>query len=113
MFYVFNSHHGFDRATASKHETLESAGWEILGYDQAACGVQAFPTIAGEVYYTPWQQPHRGARRYLNRLERGTEREALEAVTTADGFDLHCFTEEQAARCEAEAGLIVEAHEAE
>jgi hypothetical protein len=98
MFYVFNSANGFDRATASQHGTLESAGSEILWDDQSRAGVELHN---GEM--TPWQQPHRGERRWLLRFARATEREALEAIATSEAFGLACFTEEQAARCEADA----------
>ena len=97
MFYVFQSSNGFDRATASTHETLESAGSEILWDDQSRAGVDLYN---GEM--TPWQQPHRGDRRWLLIFARATEKEALEAIAMSEAFGLECFTEEQAARYEAD-----------
>lgn len=98
MFYVFNSANGFDRATASKHETLEEAGWEILGYDQSSAGVDYVGNI-----WLPWQQPHRGPRKFLYPFAGVSRSDALERIGQAECFGLECFTEEQAARCEADA----------
>lgn len=96
-FYVFTQSHGFDRATASRHDTLEDAGYAILGDDQHCCGVDE---IDGE--FVPWRQPHRGPRKWLTSFARSTTAEALEAIARSDAFGLECFDEQQAARYEAE-----------
>ena len=98
MFYVFSSAEGFNRATASRHETLADAGWEMLTDDQSRCGVDI---IDGE--FVPWQQPHRGPKKFLASFASDTGAGALEAIAMSDSFGLECFTEEQAARCEADA----------
>ncbi len=96
-YYVFQSSHGFDRATASQHDTLESAGWEILGDDQSTCGVDL---IDGE--YVPWRQPHRFSRKMLTSFARSSERAALEAIASSDAFGMECFDDAAAARYEAD-----------
>jgi len=96
-YYVFHQADGFDRATASKCETLAEAGREILAYDQQDSGVE---NVDGE--FVPWQLPHRGPKKILRPFAAESEAKALEAIALSDAFDLEAIDDTRASEIEAE-----------
>ncbi|WP_152048791.1 hypothetical protein [Aureimonas psammosilenae] len=96
-FYVYDPEQPFNRRTATRFETIEDAGVEILG---AGCDYGDLVQGCDDRFIPYRVTTERPV--YFTSLSAATKEITLANVATSDRFPLRCATEAQAAALEAE-----------